>query len=117
MNTRNTRCRIVATTFAIAALHVLFPVASAWGRINVELRPYIPTVALGANVNVGIYVVSDSCSNQPMAAADIMFGWDPARLHLIGLTNAGATPLLSSTFPNDGGDVNEVVPPPDGSGP
>ncbi len=89
---------------------------AAVADINVEFRPANQSVEIGATVEIGVYVVSDSAENQLMAAAQIIVGWEPAHLRLIGLSQAGATPLLSSSFPRpDPYGINEAQPPQDGT--
>lgn len=86
-------------------------------NINLELRPVVQGAEPGSEVQIGLYAVSDSSANQLMAAADVIIGWDPAYLHLLGKTDVGAVPLLVSGFPYpDPYNLNEVVPPQDGDG-
>ena len=95
---------------------LMFSTASS-GLVNIEFRPENPVVQVGAEVRIGVYLVSsDSENGQLFATADIMFGWSPSVLRLLGLDNTGAAPLFFSGFPNDGGNVNEVIPPQDGTG-
>src|SRR5687767_3832537 len=89
---------------------------AAMADINVEFRPKQQTVDVGATVEIGIYVVSDSAENQLMAAAQIIIAWEPAHLRLLGLSQTGATPLLASSFPRpDPYGINEAQPPQDGT--
>ncbi len=72
--------------------------SSAWGNINVELRPVNQTVSVGTLVNIGLYLVSDQPTDQYFAAAQVIITWNTSRLQLLGLTNVGAIPLLVSSF-------------------
>ena len=98
------------------ALLILLCVGSlARGNINLEFRPAVFTVAPNANVNVGLYLVSDNATTQYSIAADIVFGWTNSRLQFLGIDNTGGAAVLSSALPNDG-NLNEVNPPQDGNG-
>ncbi len=110
----------VLRKLARAILGAAMVVAIAWpamGDINVDLRPELQAVQPGAEVRVGLYVVSDSDANQLMSAADIILGWDPVQVRLLGNDNTGAVPLLVSGFPSvDPYNLSETVPPQDGDG-
>jgi hypothetical protein len=85
--------------------------------INLDLRPLAQTVNLGDAVDVGLFAVSDSGVNQLMSAADVILGWNPTFLSLLGNDNTDAVPLLVSGFPaTDPYGLNETVPPQDGDG-
>jgi len=86
-------------------------------NINIEFRTVLPSYVVGNTVGVGVFVRSDSGSNQLMSAAQIIIGWDTTFLRLLGNSNAGAVPLLSSGFPMpDPYGLNEASPPQDGNG-
>lgn len=72
--------------------------APAWGNINLELRPNVTAIAPGGAVNFGLYAVSDNAFNQSLAAAQVILTWNVGQLNLLGLSNVGAVPLLSSSF-------------------
>lgn len=85
--------------------------------INVEFRAFTPSVSVGQTAQVGVFVVSDSSSDQLMSAAQIILRWDTAYLRLLGNSQVGATPLLSSGFPMpEPYGLNEATPPQDGDG-
>lgn len=89
----------------------------AEAAINLQWRKPVQSVCPGDLVQVGLYAVSDSGSNQLLSAIDLAFVWDPTYLDLQGITQAGAVPLLASFFPvNDPFGLNEVIPPQDGTG-
>ncbi len=91
--------------------------ATALGAIDLEFRPAAQGVFVGTVAEIGLYVVSDSTDDQLMAAADVILGWDPDYLRLLGNHQVGAVPLLVSGFPaGDPYGLNEVVPPQDGDG-
>jgi len=100
-----------------AVVSSLAVAAPAIGNINLEWRPVNQTADLGSEVAVGLYAVSDNEQTQLMAAADVIFGWDPQHLTLIGIDNTGAVPLLISILPVvDPYHLNEAIPPADGDG-
>lgn len=89
--------------------------ASAHGAVNLELRPVSSTVLVGNTVSVGLYAVSDSASNQTVAAIDAILFWNPSLLLFTGNNQVGAVPLLASTFFSpDGHGLNESTLPTDG---
>jgi hypothetical protein len=106
----------------IAALLALVaaagPVLASEALINLEWRPAAQTVNVGDPVSIGLYAVCDPGATQLFRAADIVFAWDPVYLHLLGIDNTGAVPLLSSVLPaNDPYNLNGPTPPPtDGDG-
>lgn len=84
------------------------------GPIDIELRPMSTSVAVGEQVELGLYLVA-SGPDQSFAAAEIIIEWPPGRLELLGLDNTGAESLLSSAFPMpDPYMLNEASPPADG---
>ncbi len=107
-----------ANRLCLAAMCGAVAGAPAQGNIGLELRPASSTVLLGGGpVGLGLYAVSDSGSNQLTAALQAIIQWDPAKLDLLGISGAGAVPLLASGFPaNDPYGLNESVPPQDGVG-
>ncbi len=109
--------RYVRCFRVLAAAAAAIPAAAAGGAINLELRPPEQTAIVGDVVQIGLYAVSDSGTNQLLAAAQVIISWDPKHLQLLGITSQGAITLLSSSFPaNDPFDLNESVPPQDGDG-
>lgn len=85
--------------------------------INLELRPVHQSVSLGSQVDLGLYAASDNEAGQLLSAADVILGWEPGYLDLLGNSNAGAVLLLASGFPaTDPYGLNESVPPQDGDG-
>ncbi|HVP10587.1 MAG TPA: hypothetical protein VMV94_05275 [Phycisphaerae bacterium] len=93
------------------------PQAAGEVLINLEWRPAAQTAVVGGEVDIGLYAVCDQGESQLFRAADVVFTWSPTYLHLIGLSQTGAVPLLSSVFPaHDPYGLNEVVPPQDGDG-
>lgn len=97
---------------------VAFPAIASGGlpSVNIEFRPAFQSVKVDSVAAVGVYLVGvpDAAA---FSATQIVFEWDSTVVMLQGLTNAGAIPLLSSTFPaNNLTGYNEVVPPQDGDG-
>ena len=109
-------CKIMSVICAVVVCCALPAVVQ--GAINLELRPATMQIAKPLDeVRLGLYAVSDSEGNQLMAAADVIIGWNPTLLLLMGNDNTGAVPLLFSGFPaNDTSHINEVIPPQDGNG-
>src|SRR4051812_550641 len=94
-------------------------VGMAQSQINIEFRPVSSNVPVGADERIGVYLVSSTGETDELtSAASIMVGWDRTVLRLLNppVDQTGAAQLLSSGFPGDNGDVNEVVPPQDGDG-
>ncbi len=103
--------------FVLVAGIGLAAASTVRGEINLELRPPTQTAGIGETVRLGLYAVSDSDEVQSMSAADVILGWDPAYLQLLGNDDTGAVPLLVSGFPvTDPYGLNEEVPPQDGDG-
>jgi len=90
----------------------------AVAEVNLELRALAQTKNVGQQVNLGVYAVSDSAANQFMGSGNVVLGWNPTYLTLLGLSQAGASPqVLSAAFPPlDPYGINEASPPADGSG-
>jgi hypothetical protein len=83
----------------IALVFLLFLASNqAQGNINLELRPANANAAVGNTINLGLYAVSDSASDQLLAAVHAIITWDTSYVQLLGLNNAGAVSLLSSAF-------------------
>ena len=111
------RWRGAAILCLVLAVIAIAGGSAAEAAINIEFRPASQAVVVGDTVNVGLYVVSDSDEDQLLAAAQVILGWDPQFLQLLGNDDTGAVPLLSSGFPaNDPFNLNEQVPPQDGDG-
>lgn len=89
----------------------------ALGAVDLMLVPLSREVSVGEEFEVAVYMASDSGEPQLVAAAQVMVGWLPEHLQLLGTHQDGAVELLSSGFPaNDPYGVNESVPPQDGDG-
>lgn len=75
-----------------------------------------PVTALPNEVAVAVYAYTKEDA-QRIQAADIVLGWEPADLRLIGLDNAGAIDTTCSCIPPSAQDytgANEADPPSDG---
>lgn len=70
--------------------------------VSIELRPAVQRVTIGTTITLGLYAVSDSGSNQSFSGLEALPAWVPGVLTLLGLTNNGPYPWLSSWFPPDG---------------
>jgi hypothetical protein len=107
------RLRSVGIVLAWAALYPL----PAGAEINLEFRPISVDAVAGDVVELALYAVSDDETDQPFAALDLAFTWDPAHLGLLGKDDTGSAPKLFSGFPvDDPFGLNEEVPPQDGDG-
>lgn len=93
-----------------------FVVTIARANINLEWRPGSQTVNVGDTVRVGLYAVSDSTTNQSLSAMNMILAWDPLKLRLIAVDDAGGAALSFSGFPADPYHLNESDPPQDGDG-
>jgi len=106
----------LACVVTVGAMTAIASAGIGEAAINIEFRPGFQTVKVGEVVEIGVYLVGVPDA-QLFSAAQIIFEWDNTALQLTGLTNAGAIPLLVSTFPaNDPTGYNETVPPQDGDG-
>jgi hypothetical protein len=91
--------------------------APASADINLEWRPQQASVTVGDQVGIGLYAVSDNSTNQLFSAVQLIMGWEPDALQLVGTDETGGIGLFSSSFPaNDAFGLNEMVPPADGDG-
>ncbi|MHC5006544.1 MAG: EF-hand domain-containing protein [Planctomycetota bacterium] len=102
---------------AIVATGVLLAATTpTLANVNVEFRTVEDSVAVGGTANVGVYLVSDSDSDQYVASAEIVFTWEPQYLQLLGVDTTGGPPLMGfPPFP-DNLPLNESDPPQDGDG-
>ena len=87
--------------------------------IDIALLAAAGSHCIGSTVRVDIRLSSSPAMRAH--AADILFAWDPAVLRLVGADDAGATVgnilfTIPSGAQGDYAEVNEVVPPADGTG-
>ena len=105
---------------ATAAALLLGAQVRADSQINLSLVGPVGNVTTNQTIDVKL-----RATRQPIAsfigdgfvAIDMVLGWDPADLQLLGLTQSGSVQLLSSQFPSPASDytgINEVNPPADG---
>lgn len=87
--------------------------ASARADVAISLHPEAPVVGVGQTVGVGVQLSAPTPAL--VAAAQVIFGWDPAELRLLGISNDGAANLLTSALlrPDPYG-INEAALPADG---
>ena len=90
-------------TYALAALVGLLGPAGPQleGAVNLELHPDSPSVAVGATLDIALFAVSDSASNQSFSAMDVILTWDPTALELLGATDDGPVAWIISGFLTD----------------
>lgn len=105
--------RAVRVPLVLAALYLPGP---ARADIDLEWRPDTTAVNVGDVVDIGLFAVSDSPTEQLLAGMGVVIAWEPAFLRLVGVDDTGAVPLLFSGFPADPFDLNETIPPQDGDG-
>lgn len=92
-------------------------VSSLIGAVDVAFVSVSDRVVVGEDVEVAVYLYSDSADTQLVAAAQVIMAWDAAALQLVENNQNGAVNLLSSGFPNnDPYGLNEASPPQDGDG-
>lgn len=75
----------------------------AEAAINLEWRPFEKIARPGEVVDIGLYAVSDSGSNQTISAMDVLLEWDASTLQLVGLVNNGPYTWFQSGFLPDSG--------------
>lgn len=98
-----------------AAASLLTAAMPAIAEIDLEFRTEKTSVLVGESVEIELYVVAES-GTQSMAAADVVFTWEPSELDLLDLVTEPGV-LLQSRFPaGDISGLNESVPPQDGDG-
>ncbi len=86
---------------AIALFSFSVVISYADGAVNLEWRPPSQNAAVNDIAEIGLYAVSDSGSDQSIAAIEVIVSWDPAKLELLGFVNNGPYSWLASYFPND----------------
>lgn len=67
---------------ALAAI----PVAA---RVNLDFRPDAIEIDRGTEFDVRLFAVSDDSTNQAIGGLDVIVGWDPSVVQLLGFTNQG----------------------------
>ncbi len=113
-----TPTRLLLTAALLASL-----AAAAQADIDLELRPISATsdpipgsVSVASTIRLGLFAVGDG-TGPSLAAAQIVFSWDPAHVQLVGLDGTDGANLVTSAFPAAGsGGLNEANPPQDGDG-
>ncbi|UCC31966.1 MAG: hypothetical protein JSU86_06740, partial [Phycisphaerales bacterium] len=66
---------------------------------TVQQEPYVA----GETVEIELYVVSETGTDQPISAISVIFTWDSSRLELQGNVDNGPYSWLVSGFPDDSG--------------
>lgn len=116
MHAIRVRTNMLLMTFMV---FVLTPAALA-NVISLEWRHTGDPVLVGDMVDVALYAVSNSGSDEDFNAAQIILTWEPAALRLIGVSHVGAAfmpPNDTSAFiAGDSWGLNEASPPADGDG-
>ncbi len=103
---------------AVLAAGVL-PVAitlPAKADVDIHFVPTHNSVLVGEEVGIQVILMASGAELEIVSAAQVIFQWDPQKLHLVALSNAGAVDLLFSNFGNDPYGINESIPPQDGTG-
>ncbi len=85
-------------------------VGTAWlaepatAAVDLQWHPLTQTVAVGQVVEISLYAVSDDPgASQPIASLDVLPGYDPLYVELLGNADTGPYAWLWSTFPDDSG--------------
>ena len=97
------RLSIVTTLVALAGA------PRAQGAIELQWRPTISSSVVGDVLEIGLYAVSDSGLDQPIAGLELVFEWDTAQLLLlVNVDPCTADPCpantynwIESSFPDD----------------
>ena len=110
---RSGMCSIATAAAAMSTLTASNRVSAA---IDLSLQPSQPAYFVGQIVPIGLYATSDSDQTQLLAALQAVLIWESSELLLTGVSGAGASPLLISTFGPDPSGLNESNPPIDGDG-
>lgn len=96
------KCRAVIFLALVAIVSLATAVTAA---VNLEWRPADQRVHVGDTVSIGLYAVSDSGSDWPISAMDVIIQNDAAYLKFTGITGDGAPyPWLYSGFRSDAPD-------------
>jgi len=74
---------------------------TAFGAVNLELRPATQTIQVGNTVNLGLYAVSTTGGPTPVGRIRAVLSWNPSRLDLLGINNNGPYTWLITGFPDD----------------
>ena len=90
--------RISFSGFAVLTMVSAFCVSQARAQVTLELRPSAQTVVAGMEFQVGVYAVADPA--ELIGLAQVVVGWDLARVALLGTPPGGANPRASSGFPS-----------------
>ncbi|MHC5110208.1 MAG: hypothetical protein ACYTHJ_10060 [Planctomycetota bacterium] len=75
--------------------------ANVRAEVGLEWRPSVQSVDVGQTVEVGLYAVSETGVDRPIAIVESILHWDPAALELLGLNENGPYEWFISAFPND----------------
>lgn len=97
------RLSIVTTLVALAGT------PRAQGAVQLQWRPTFSSSVVGDVLEIGLYAVSSSGSDQPIAGLQLVFEWDPAQLLLlVNVDPCTADPCpantynwIQSSFPDD----------------
>jgi uncharacterized protein (TIGR03382 family) len=89
--------------------------APALASIDISLQPSLPQYSVGNQVAVGVYAFADPDEVQGMLSFQMIFTWDPSRLHLNGVSTLGGQPFTAIGFIHDAYGINETNPPTDGN--
>jgi len=91
-----------------ASALALSAAAVAFGLVNLELRPVQAQVNVGDVVEIGLYAVSDSGTNEVVRALQVILQWDPTCLTLDEgqplINNGPYAWLMSGFYPDSGAD-------------
>jgi hypothetical protein len=83
--------------------------AAAQAGVDVALVPEAPAALAGDTIRLRLVLTADSATAESFASLRILLDWDPAQLHLLGQDRTGAVSLLTSGFPHDPANLNELT--------
>jgi len=94
-------------TFAIAVLVCLAVASVSSAAVNMEFRPAAGSYAVGDDVVLGLYAVSDAPGGQSIAAMDMVIVWDPTYLSGVSLGDPQDCWMIDGFFDGDLEGLNE----------
>jgi hypothetical protein len=117
---KNIRNFIVALLLWVGVVGQSFGQTDPQSKLNLILVAPETQVSVNDEIEVQLMVAAESAP-QRYLVADIIIGWNPAELQLLGVSHEGSHPLLWPTisgFPITSQDytgINETIPPADGN--
>ena len=116
--------KLLSLVLSLFMTSTVFAQTDPNAKINLSMvAPVDPIPATVGHTFVVELMMNAATTNQRYLVADIVFGWNPKHLELVGVNHEGSHPMIwdavSGLPTGQGGDyvgVNEVMPPADGNG-